>query len=262
MTVALVTGGGRGIGRTIARTLTAAGYAVAITGRSAGPLDEAVAAGDAALALPGDASVRADVEAAFARTEELLGPIDLVVANAGRFSAAGPVWESDPDDWWRDVEVNLRGPQLALWAALSTMVPRGTGRVVVLGSGIGAEGAPHASAYSVSKAGVLRLVESVAGELPGTGVAVFAISPGLVATDMTQFPEAFLAHYPDWRDIAQRDGIPPERAAELIRLLATGDYDALSGRFVRLNVDLDVARAAAAAAEEPGTLRVVPYVAE
>jgi NAD(P)-dependent dehydrogenase (short-subunit alcohol dehydrogenase family) len=114
----------------------------------------------------------------------------------------------------------------------------------------------------VSKAGVLRLVESVAGELPGTGVAVFAISPGLVATDMTQFPEAFLAHYPDWRDIAQRDGIPPERAAELIRLLATGDYDALSGRFVRLIVDLDVARAAAAAAEEPGTLRVVPYVAE
>jgi NAD(P)-dependent dehydrogenase (short-subunit alcohol dehydrogenase family) len=260
--VALVTGGGRGIGRTIARTLTADGFAVAVTGRTRGPLDEAVAAGDAALALPGDASVRADVEAAVRRTETELGPLDLVVANAGRFTAAGPIWESDPDEWWRDVEVNLRGPQLALWAALSTMVPRGRGRVVVLGSGIGAEGAPHASGYSVSKAGVLRLVESVAGEVVGTGVAVFAISPGLVATDMTQFPESFLAHYPDWRELAAREGIPPERAADLVVRLASGDFDALSGRFVRLNVDLDVARAAATVAEEPGTLRVVPYLSE
>src|SRR5689334_6599447 len=120
---ALVTGGGRGIGRTIARTLTGAGYRVAVTGRSPGPLQEAVAAGDAALALPGDATSRADVEDAVRRTEAELGPLELLVANAGRFSAAGPIWESDPDDWWRDTEVNLRGPQLALWAGLSTMVP-------------------------------------------------------------------------------------------------------------------------------------------
>ena len=258
---ALVTGGGRGIGRTIARTLTGAGYRVAVTGRSPGPLQEAVAAGDAALALPGDATSRADVEDAVRRTEAELGPLELLVANAGRFSAAGPIWESDPDDWWRDTEVNLRGPQLALWAGLSTMVPRGRGRIVVLGSGIGAEGAPYASAYSASKAAVMRLVESVAAEVEDTPVSLFVISPGLVATDMTQFPEAFLAHYPDWRDIAQRQGIPPERAASLVLDLASGEYDALSGRFLRTTTDLAQALAAATA-EEPGTLRVVPFGSE
>ena len=255
---ALVTGGGRGIGRTIARALTREGYRVAVTGRTTTSLDEAVAAGDAALCLPGDASDRRDVDDAVRRTESELGPLDLVVANAGRFSAAGPIWESDPDDWWRDVEVNLRGPQLALWAALQTMVPRGRGRIVVLGSGIGAEGAPYASAYSSSKAAVMRLVESVAAEVEDTPISVFVISPGLVATDMTQFPEAFLAHYPDWRDIAQRQGLPPERAAQLVLELASGRYDALSGRFLRTTTDLDEA-VAAATEEPPGTLRVVPW---
>jgi NAD(P)-dependent dehydrogenase (short-subunit alcohol dehydrogenase family) len=254
MSVALVTGGARGIGRAIASTLTRAGWSVAVTGRTEASLAEAVNAGDAALALPGDASARADVEAAVLRTVDELGPLDLVVANAGRFSAAGPIWESDPDDWWRDVEVNLRGPQLALWAGLGVMVPRGSGRIVVLGSGIGAAGMPFASAYSVSKAAVMRLVESVAGELDGTGVSAFVISPGMVATEMTQFPEAYLEHYPDWRDLAATTGVPPERAAELILELASGRHDALSGRFVRLTTDL---AASARPTEEAGTLRLV-----
>jgi NAD(P)-dependent dehydrogenase (short-subunit alcohol dehydrogenase family) len=257
---ALVTGGGRGIGRAIARVLTREGYQVAITGRTPTSLEEAVAAGDAALALPGDASARADVDEAVRRTESELGPLDLVVANAGRFSAAGPIWESDPDDWWRDAEVNLRGPQLALWAALQTMVPRGSGRIVVLGSGIGAEDAPYASAYSASKAAVMRLVESVSGEVEDTPISLFVISPGLVATDMTQFPETFLAHYPDWRDRAQREGVPPERAAQMVVALASGKYDVLSGRFLPSTTDLDAA--AAAVGETTGTLRVVPWATE
>jgi NAD(P)-dependent dehydrogenase (short-subunit alcohol dehydrogenase family) len=113
---------------------------------------------------------------------------------------------------------------------------------------------PFASAYSVSKTGVMRLVESVAGELEGTGVAVFVISPGMVATEMTQFPEAFLAHYPDWRDMAATEGVPPERAAELVLELASGRHDALSGRFIRLTTDL---AASAAAGEDSGTLRLI-----
>ena len=108
---------------------------------------------------------------------------------------------------------------------------------------------------------VMRLVESIAAEVEGTPVSLFVISPGLVATDMTQFPEAFLAHYPDWRDLAHRQGIPPERAAELALSLASGRYDALSGRFLRTTTDLDVA-VAAARAEEPGTLRIVPFSSE
>lgn len=255
--VALVTGGGRGIGLTISRELTAARYRVAVTGRTASALDAAVASGDAALALPGDATSPTDVEAVVRRCEDELGPLDLVVANAGAFTAAGPVWESEPDDWWGDVAVNLRGPHLALWAGLKVMVPRGRGRVVVLGSGIGAQGHPWASAYSASKAAVMRLVESVAGELEGTGVAVFVISPGLVATDMTDFPEAFLERYPDWRGLARREGVPPELAAQLVVELASGEHDALSGRFVRPITDLAAASALCGTDEDAGTLRLL-----
>ena len=258
MSVALVTGGGRGIGRALAALLTAAGWTVAVTGRTAGPLEERVAAGQAALALPGDATDRAAVAEAVRRTEDELGPLELVVANAGRFTAAGAVWECDPDVWWRDTEINLRGPLLALWASLGPMVRRGSGRVVVIGSGIGTQGMAHASAYSTSKAAVLRLVESAAQELQGTGVSVFAISPGLVATDMTQFPEEFLAHYPDWRDLAATTGVPADHAADLLLQLVSGRYDALSGRFVHVRDALEVALAAAGDAGR-GTLRLVPW---
>jgi NAD(P)-dependent dehydrogenase (short-subunit alcohol dehydrogenase family) len=257
MSTALVTGGGRGIGRVIAATLTAAGWSVAVTGRSAASLDEAVAAGDAALALAGDATDRRAVEDAVRRTTQELGPVDLLVANAGRFAAAGPVWESDPDEWWRDAEVNVRGPLLALHAVLPGMVERGSGRVVVMGSGMGTTPVPWASAYATSKAAVLRLVDSVAQELAGTGVSVFAISPGMVATEMTQFPEEFLAHYPDWRDKAVADGVPPQRAADLVLALTSGEYDALSGRFLRTGTDLAAGVRMAHQQDAPGTLRLV-----
>lgn len=254
---ALVTGGGRGIGRVLARSLTAAGWDVVITGRTQASLDEAVAAGDAALGVPGDATspeaVQAAVEAARGR-----GPLDLVVANAGRFAAAGPIWECDPQEWWRDTEVNLRGPALLLHAVLGDMVARGTGRAVVIGSGIGTEPYPWASAYSASKAAVLRLVDSVAAELDGTGVAVFAVSPGLVETEMTAFPEPFLERYPDMRGRAAREGRPAQDVADLVLALASGGYDALSGRYLHVRDDRDAALAAAAH-EEPGTLRMTPY---
>ena len=256
--VALVTGGGRGIGRAVSAALAAAGWRVAITGRTAGALNDTVSDGDASLALPGDATDRHAVAEAVARTEAELGPLELVVANAGLFTAAGPLWQTDPDQWWRDTEVNLRGPLLALHAALPAMIARGSGRVIVVGSGIGTRPMPYASAYATSKAALLRLVDSVAGELVGTGVSVFAVSPGLVATDMTQFPEEFLARYPDWRGRAQAEGLPASRAAELVLALTSGSYDALSGRFVHVSDDLDAARRAAAA-PEPGTLRLVPY---
>jgi NAD(P)-dependent dehydrogenase (short-subunit alcohol dehydrogenase family) len=257
VTAALVTGGGRGIGRTIAATLTAAGHRVAVTGRTARSLEDAVAAGDAELAVVADATDAGAMEEAVRRTEDELGPLELVVANAGRFAAAGPLWEDDPDQWWRDLEVNVRGPLLALRYALPGMVRRGSGRVVVVGSGIGTRPSPWASAYAASKAAVMRLVDSVAGELAGTGVSVFTISPGLVATDMTEFPEAYLERYPDWRGLAKREGVPAERAAELVLALSTGSYDALSGRF--LHAVADAGGVPAVDGDEAGTLRLVPY---
>jgi len=258
--VALVTGGSRGLGRAAARALTGAGWRVAVTGRSAARLQEVVDSGEAALALPGDAASRADVQAAVSGVEDGLGPLELVVANAGRFEAGGRVWEGDPDDWWRDIEVNLRGPQLALWAALPAMVARGRGRVVVLGSGFGVAPTPGATGYSASKAAVLRLVDGVAAELAGTGVAVLAVSPGMVPTDMTHgFPAGFLGLRPDLADPPPQAWAREQDYVALLLRVAAGELDPLSGRLVRARDDVAAALAAAATSPEPGTLRLAPY---
>lgn len=257
--VALVTGGSRGLGREAARELTAAGWSVAVTGRSAGPLEEVVAAGEAALALPGDATDVAAVAEQVRRTEAELGPVDLLLANAGAFAAGGRSWELDPDTWWSDVEVNLRGVFLSLHAALPGMVARGSGRVVVMGSGFGMVPTPGASAYSSSKAAVARLVDTVAAELAGTGVVLLTVSPGMVPTDMTHgFPDGFLELRPELRDPAPEAWTPPEAFTGLLLRIAAGDLDPLHGRFVRARDDVD-ALLAAPHDDAAGTLRLHPW---
>lgn len=259
MNVALVTGGSRGLGRAMARSLSAAGWQVAVTARDAAALGQVVSSGDAALALPGDATDGEAVRAAVQRTVAALGPIDLLVANAGAFAAGGPLWEGDVEQWWRDVEVNLRGPALLLHAALPAMVARGSGRVVVLGSGFGANPTPGASAYAASKAAVARLVDSVAGELAGTGVTLLAVSPGMVRTDMTHgFPAGFLRLRPDLREPPDDAWTPESRLLGLLARIVRGDLDALHGRLVRATADLDAALAARDR-PEPGTLRLCPW---
>jgi NAD(P)-dependent dehydrogenase (short-subunit alcohol dehydrogenase family) len=263
VSVALVTGGSRGLGRATAVALAEAAFSVAVTGRTRADLDRTVeqveAAGGRGLALPGDATVRAEVETAVSRTTCELGPIDLLVANAGSFAAGGRVWEQDPDQWWRDAEVNVRGPLLALHAALPGMVERGAGRVVVLGSGFGNRPVPYGSAYSASKAAVQRLVEATAQALDGTGVVVVCVSPGFVETDMTRgFPPGFVAGHPEFADPAPDRWTPPSAFSSLVQRAAAGELDELTGRFVHVTTDLDAARAAADDPER-GTLRLVAW---
>ena len=240
---ALVTGGGRGLGRVVAKALLADGWEVGITGRDAASLAQVAGA----VALPGDTTVAADVRAAL----EQFGSPDLLLLNAGTFATGGPLWETDPDAWWRDVEVNLRGPALWLHAALPAMVARGSGRIVLVGSGFGQEPVPAASAYSASKTAAERLAEGVALELEGTGVVLLTASPGLVRTDMTDaFPEGFLARHPSYRDSPRRDSA---LFVELVRRVGRGELDGFAGRFVH------VTTTATAASGEQGTLRLVPY---
>lgn len=254
--VALVTGGSRGLGRAAAQALSTDGWSVAVTGRD----EVALAEVGVALTLVADATDPAATREAVARAEAELGPIELLVLSAGAFRAGGRVWESDPDTWWSDVEVNVRGVQLALSSALPGMVARGAGRVVVLGSGMGMVPTPGASAYSSSKAAVARLVETVAVELAGTGVTVLTVSPGMVRTDMTSgFPEGFLEIRPELRDPDLSAWTPVESFLGLLRLIATGDLDALSGRF--LHVRDDPSGAVRGASDDPprGVLRLIPW---
>lgn len=239
--VAVVTGGGRGIGRAIAQGLAGAGATVAVVARSADELAETVRmieeAGGRALALPADVADRAAVEGAVARVEAELGPVDLLVNNAGLLQPIGLAWEVDPDAWWRCVEVNLRGPYLCARAVLPGMVTRRRGRIVNLASVAAVRPIPDGTAYASSKAALVRLTDSLAAEVREFGIAVFAVDPGSVATGM----HAYLGQSTAWLRRRGRHApkfTPAEDAAALVLRLASGRADALTGRFLHVHDDL------------------------
>ena len=249
--VAIVTGGGRGIGRTIAEHLGEAGAAVAVLARSTHEVAETVAAieaaGGRALALVVDVTDRATVEQAVARTERELGPLTLLVNNAAVATPVGPAWEVDPDAWWRTVEVNLRGPLLCARAALPGMIERRAGRIVNIVAVAAYSTSPYMSAYGASKAGLVSLTDDLAAETREHGISVFAIRPGLVQTRMQD--ELSASPYIQRRRTSGGSGpalVPAERAAEAVVFAASGQADGLSGRFVDVTVDdvADLARRA------------------
>ena len=222
--VALVTGGGRGIGAGIARELADAGMRVAVTGRTTEQVDS-VAGEIAGLALVGDVSRADDVARWVVTVERELGPVDLLVANAGIGNPPGATWETPVDAWWRVFEVNVLGVHLSCRAVIPGMLARGGGRIVITGSGAAyLPGIRHA-AYPASKAAVCRYGETLAGELDGR-IPVFFLSPGLVRTAMTD---------PTFPDDAP--WTPPELAPRLVRVLASGRADALAGRYLHAEHD-------------------------
>ncbi len=245
---ALVTGASRGIGRALTQSLVADGWRVVALARDRGLLGELRdELGPAIIPYVADVTDPKAMAGLGDRLAEVgPGRLDLAVANAGAYTAVGPTWTADPEAWWHDLAVNVRGVQLTLRAVLPGMVAGGHGRVVVLSSGMSTHPTPWSSAYGASKAALNHLVGSVAGELAGTGVGIFAISPGMVATEMTQWPEELLAFRPDLRDLAPSAFLPTTRASDLVRELASGRLDALTGRFIHVRDDLDALLAAAA----------------
>ena len=244
--VAIVTGSGRGIGRAIAQAFAAAGAAVAVTARSQEQVDETVLTiervGGRALAVPVDVTDRFSVEWLVAETERRLGPVDVLVNNAGVAGPVGPLWENDPDDWRRSVEINLDGTFLCCRAVLPQMVARNRGRIINIASGHGLRATPYLSAYSVSKSGLVRLSEVLAAETREHGVAVFAVGPGQVRTQLLKdigSTEAGATWLPDFAARAEAHAQLPDRAAALCVRLASGVADTLSGRFLYVRDDLD-----------------------
>ena len=237
--IALVTGASRGIGRTIAGHLVAQGWRVAALARDADALAAlaAKAPADRVLPLVADVTDGPAMAQASAALAALWRAPDLVVANAGVMSAVGPTWEVDPDLWWRNVEINLRGVFLTLHVTLPALVQRGSGRVILVSSGLGRAPSPWSSAYGASKAAVMHLASSLGVELAGTGVVAFAISPGMVRTDMTDWSPEVLAHRPELATLPPDAYLPASAAAELVADLAGGRFDALSGRFIHVRDD-------------------------
>ena len=214
-----VTGGGRGIGESVARELAAAGMEVGLSGRTAEQV-ESVAAATAGRPFVGDVTRREDVERWLAE----FGPVDLLIANAGTGNAGGPPWELDPNDWWRTFEVNVLGVHLSCSAVIPGMLERGAGRIVIVGSGAAYLPGASETAYTSSKAAVCRYGETLANALRDQ-IPVFVISPGLVKTAMT-------GDFPD-----DAPWTPPECAPQLVRALASGEFDALTGRYLHAEHD-------------------------
>ncbi|HEY4610222.1 MAG TPA: SDR family oxidoreductase, partial [Ilumatobacteraceae bacterium] len=249
--VALVTGGGRGIGRIVAEALAGSGVAVGVIARSSTELRETVgtieARGGTVAAATADVTRPADLANAIAGLRRDLGPFDLLVNNAGVVGPIGPLWEVDASEWWNAIDVNLRGILLTSRLVLPEMVSRRRGRIINLSSQAGVHRWPLVSAYSVSKAAVTKLTENLAHETARHGVGVFSVHPGLLPIGMSNSVTEGSATNPyeenifEWTttELLEGRGAAPAEAVELILRLANGDGDALSGRHISVHDNFD-----------------------
>ena len=182
---ALVTGGGRGIGRAIAAALTQAGAKVTVVGRGEAALKDAVAQGDATDYALADVTDEKALGAGLAKAAQMYGTIDILVANAGGADSA-PFAKTAPDQFRRMFELNVMGTVNATRAVLDGMVARRSGRVVAIASTAGLKGYAYVSAYCAAKHAVVGLVRSLAAETMKTGVTVNAVCPGYTDTDLVR----------------------------------------------------------------------------
>ncbi len=237
----LVTGGGRGIGRAIALALAREGARVALLARTGAELDETAAlvekAGGEVLKLRADVGRRQGVDAAIEQLLRDWGGVEVLVNNAAIQGPMGRVEEVDPEAWMEVVRVNLGGCFYCTRKVLPAMIAQKYGKIINLSGGGAVGPRPFFSAYSASKAGVVRFSENLAGEVAEHGIDVNAIAPGAVNTRMLdERLAAGVAVGEGEIEIDQRllqeGGTDPERPAALVVYLASARSDGLTGRLL------------------------------
>ena len=242
MSVALVTGASRGIGRATALALADAGLAVGLVARSAGGLDATRGlvedAGGHACAAVADVTDASAVHGAVETIENEFGPVAVLVNNAGSMRAVGPLWEVDADDWWSDVHTSLAGAFNLCREVVPGMIDRRSGRIVNVTSYAAVRPAPYQTAYACAKAGLASLTEALAASLDEYGVRAFSAAPGFTETEMTLSLASSEAGRRWLPDAGRGRVVAPELSARLIVALATGAADELNGRFVHTLDDL------------------------
>ena len=245
--VALVTGASKGIGRAIAIRLAQTGMLVAVTARTRDALDETVELiktdNGNAIAFPADVTDQPAVNRIVAGTHRQFGPIDLLVNNAAIPGAPGPDWENDSDLWWRAMEINIRGPFIVSRSVLPGMIDQRKGRIVNVSSSSAYLSSPYLSSYTASKAALTNWTLSLADATREYGIKVFAYSPTLVATEMTEImstsPDLPQSHRAVMIDALEDRAQPPSVSAEGVVYLASGKADVLNGHFVDVRWGID-----------------------
>ena len=219
----LITGGNRGIGRAIAEEFVRQGHRVAVTARSGeGP--------EGTLTVRADVTDGASLDAAYAEIEETLGPVEVVVANAG-ITADTLVMRMSDDDFDRVVDTNLGGAFRVAKRATKRMLVNRFGRIILISSVVGLYGSPGQANYAASKAGLVGLARSITRELGARNITANVVAPGYIETDMT-------AALPEEQQNQYRKAIPagrfaqPEEVARVVAWLASDDAAYISGAVI------------------------------
>jgi NAD(P)-dependent dehydrogenase (short-subunit alcohol dehydrogenase family) len=240
--IVFITGGSRGIGEAVALAFARAGAHLALVARSTVALERVAEAGRElgvqVMSVSADVAQQKDVERATAQALAAFGRIDVLVNAAGIYGPIGPLAGCDMDSWAAAIETNLLGTAFTMRAVLPGMIARREGCVINFSGGGAVNPFPRFSAYSASKAAVVRLTETVGEEVKEYGVRVNAIAPGAVNTRLLD--EALEAgeervgkeFYAKAREQKSKGGTPPERAAELAVFLASPEAAGITGRLL------------------------------
>lgn len=239
--VAIVTGGGRGIGRATAVALAEAGATVVVTSRTAAEVEETASAlsesGRRCLPVVADVGEWPEVESLVDQTIQTYGAVHILVNNAGVHGPIGPLVESDVAAWKQAIDINLGGTFMCCKAVLPHMMRQRWGRIVNFSGGGATSGRPRFSAYAASKAAVVRLTETLAAEVRDYGIRVNAVAPGAVPTHLLQEiaaagEAAGKTEVDEARRCIEGDAAAAERAASLVVFLCSEDSKGLTGKVV------------------------------
>ena len=236
--VAIVTGGGRGIGRAIARKFAEQGAAVVVTARTdseiLGVTAEIQNSGGKAAAIQADVSREAECEKIVRETHRIFGAVHILVNNAGVLGPVQPIERVEPREWDRVIAVNLSATFRLARAAVRGMMRRRFGRIIAITSVVGATGNPGQANYVAAKAGITGMIKSIAQEYAKRGVTANCVAPGFIVTPMTdklndKQREVILAKIP-----ANRAGTVDEVAAA-VAFLAANEAAYVTGQTLHVN---------------------------
>lgn len=238
--VAIITGGGRGIGKAIGLTFAREGADLVVASRTLhdveATVEETRRLGCRALALRADVSRQKDVDSLVAAARKEFGRVDVLVNNAGVLGPVGPVADNDPERWLETIKINLLGVFLCSRAVLPLMMRQRSGKIINLSGGGASAARPYFSAYAASKAAVVRLTETLAQEVKEHNIQVNAIAPGPTYTRLTEQVLA-AGEAAGTKDLADARRIKatrgsPERAEALAVFLASAESTGLTGRLI------------------------------